>query len=213
MPTADSYARMNTPLAKPKSSLFYKQGAATYTPSSTSSTAVAPIAGTTGGDGGGGGYDGGYGGGGGYSAPAPAAPARRSLASVIDEDFALRQQREENARLEQEYGAETGRLRGETEREQGVRRTDLATDLEDMTLDSSESLASRGLLHSGGFFLNNDKIDAEGARRESSIADMLTNLLSQRGQGLLGVQAQGRNSLNDRIAQITQQYGMGVGGY
>lgn len=160
------------------------------------------------------------GGGGGYSAPsmmtpmvAPAPPPRRPLSAIIDEDFALRQQRDENARLEEEYGAETGRLRGETEREQGLRREELATDLEDMTLDSSESLAARGLLNSGGFFLNQDRIDAEGGRRESSIADMLTNLLSSRGSGLMALQAQGRNALNERIANITRDYGAGIGGY
>jgi hypothetical protein len=215
MPTADSYSRLAQPkvpssLAKPGLS-FTSRSAPTLTAprTSTSSTSVAPLAGDTGG---GGGYTDNYGGGyGGYSAPAP--PPRRTLAQVIDEDFGLRQQRDENARLEAEYGAETERLRGETEREQGVRREELSTDLEDMTLDSSESLAARGLLHSGGLFVNQDKINAEGGRRENSIADMLTNLLSSRGQGLLGVQAQGRNALNDRINQITQQYGMGVGGY
>lgn len=215
MPTADSFSRMSAPsLAKPRSSLIYKAGATSNPPVRTASAAVAPIAGTSGGGGytgGGGGYEGG--GGGGYAAPAPAAPTRRSLASVIDEDFALRQQRDENARLEAEYGAETGRLRGETERDQAVRREDLQTDLQDMSLDSSESLAARGLLNSGGLFVNQDKINAEGGRRENSIADMLTNLLSQRGSGLMNVQAQGRNALNDRISQITQQYGMGVGGY
>lgn len=210
--TKDDRAPSRAPssLAKPKSSLFYKPSAATYTPTRTASVAApapvvnqAPVS-----------YSGG-GGGGGYAAPAPAPalPPRRSLAEVIDSDFGLRQQRDENARLESEFGAETGRLRGETEREQALRRQELSTDLEDMTLDSSESLASRGLLNSGGLFLNQDKINAEGGRRESSIADMLTNLLAQRGQGLLGIQSQGRNALNERINQLTQQYGMGVGGY
>lgn len=198
---------------KPRSSLFYKTPTANTLPKRTASTASAGttrvLNAPTGG-----GYSADDGGGGGYGAPMAApAPPRRSLADIIGEDFGLRQQRAENARLEQEYGAETGRLRGETERDQAVRREDLATDMEDMTLDSSESLASRGLLNSGGLFLNQDRIDAEGTRRESSIADMLSNLLSQRGQGLLGVQAQGRNALNDRINQITTQYGQGIGGY
>lgn len=115
--------------------------------------------------------------------------------------------------MEQEFEAETGRLRGETEREQGVRRQKLQTDLGEMSLDSSEDLASRGLLNSGGLFLNQDKINAEGAQRENGIAELLTNFLSQRGQGLTQLQSQGRNALNERINQITQQYGAGQLGF
>lgn len=220
MPTADSMARLSKPtsyspyVSKPTSSsspIFNRTstpaGVAGATP--IQNAAPAPTGGSYGGGGGGGGY-----------APsmmtpmvAPAPPPRRSLAQVIDEDFALRQARDENARLESEYGAETDRLRGETERDQAVRREELATDMEDMTLDSSESLASRGLLNSGGFFLNQDRIDAEGTRRETSIADMLSNLLSSRGSGLMALQAQGRNALNERISNITRDYGAGIGGY
>jgi len=217
MPSADSYSRMalsRAPLAQ-NTSLFRKTGGtSTITPSypnRTASAGVTPVvnAPSGGGDGGGtGGSTGGYG----IAAPA-AAPARKSLAQVIDEDFALRQQYDENSRLEDEFETETGRLRGETERDQAVRREELQTDLADMSLDSSESLAARGLLNSGGLFVNQDKINAEGGRRESTIADMLTNLLTQRGQGLMQVQAQGRNAINDRISNITRDYGAGISGY
>lgn len=148
---------------------------------------------------------------GGYSAPAaPAPPPRRSLADVIAQDYGLRQQQEESLRREGEFDLETGRLRGETEREQAVRRGDLQEDLGDMSLDSSEDLAGRGLLNSGGLFVNQDRINAEGSKRENSIAEMLTNLLSERGSGRLNLQAQNRNAYNERMNALTQDYSRGL---
>jgi hypothetical protein len=146
---------------------------------------------------------------GGYSAPV-APPPRRSLADVIASDFGLRQQQEENARREGEFDLETGRLRGETEREQTVRRGELQTDLGDMSLDSSEDLAGRGLLNSGGLFLNQDRINAEGSKRENSIAELLTSLLADRGSGRTQLQAQGRNAYNERMNSLTSDYARGA---
>jgi hypothetical protein len=221
-PTADGYERM---LNKPKSwSPYVSKPTSSSSPIFSKSSRPAGTAGMTSisnapapsGGGGGGGGGGGYGGGGGigtFAAPAPPPPPRRSLADVIASDFSLGQLRGEAARRESEFDMETGRLRGETERDQELQRGDLAEDLEQMSLDSSEDLAGRGLLNSGGLFVQQDEINADGERRESAIADLLTRLLTERGQGRTALQAQNRTLLNDRIAKIGDDYQAGVGGY
>jgi hypothetical protein len=165
--------------------------------------AAAPVAGGTGG----GDYSGG--GGGGYGAAAPAPIPRRSLEQVIAEDFARRQIEEENARQEREFDAETSRLRGDVERDQAVRRDELQTDLQDMSVDSAEDLAGRGLLYSGGLLQNQDRINSEGVRREGSIAELLSSFLGDRGSSRLALQQRGRGALNDRYTQLTGDYAAG----
>lgn len=149
---------------------------------------------------------GGYVGGG---APAVAAAPRPSLRDFIDNDFTYRQGLDEfgeNGRRIQEFDSETKRLRGETERDQGVRREQLNQDIGEESLGAAEDLAGRGLLRSGGLFQEQDRINRSGAQRGSAIDDILTDFLSQRQTGRLQQEQANRAALNDRISQITQQY-------
>jgi hypothetical protein len=147
--------------------------------------------------------------GGGYAAPAVAAAPRISLQDYINNDFSYRQGLDEfgeNGRRMQEFDSETKRLRGETERDQAVRREDLTQDIGEESIGAAEDLAGRGLLRSGGLFQEQDRINRSGAQRSSAIDDILTDFLSQRQTGRLTQEQANRAALNDRINQITQQY-------
>lgn len=207
-PTTGKGSGNGSYLAKPRSSVFYKTGANTA-PAPRPRPAPAP---TRSGGGGGSTYSaagGDLGGGGGYAPAAAAAPARVSLRDFIDKDFGYKQAVDEygdNGRRIREFDAETERGRGETERDQAVRREDLEQDMGEESLDAANSLAGRGLLRSGGLFLEQDKINRAGAQRRSAIDDLLANFLSQRGSGRIQQQQQGRSAINERINALTQQY-------
>ncbi len=212
MPTADSAARLRTtrtvrpPLAN--TSLFKKTGGQVAVPRySTASTSRTPVD-----SGGGSPYVGGYGGddtSGGVATAAAAATPRVSLRDFIDQDFGYQQAQAEygdNGRRIRDFDSETTRLRGETERDQEVRRQDLTQDLGEASIESAEDLAGRGILRSGGLFVEQDKINQEGNRRRAAIDDLLTDFLSQRGSGRLQQQQANRQALNEQINQLTQRY-------
>jgi hypothetical protein len=142
-------------------------------------------------------------------APAVAAAPRVSLRDFIDNDFSYRQAQDEfgvGGRREQEFDAETKRLRGETEADQKVRREQLTQDIGDESIDAAEDLAGRGMLRSGGLFQEQDRINRSGAQRSSAIDDILSDFLSTRATGRLAQQQQNRAAINDRIQQLTSQY-------
>jgi hypothetical protein len=214
MPTADSLSRMRTStvprsLVNPgRTSIFSKTPVRTTAPTPAPRTASTgggtPIvsAYSGGGDSGGGGYLGG--------APAVAAPPPRpSLRDFIDNDFGYRQAQDEygdEGRRIREFDAETLRGRGETERDQGVRREALDQDLAGESIDVAEDLAGRGMLRSGGLAVEQGRVNRSGAQRRSAIDDLLTDFISQRGSGRVQQQQANRSALNDRINQLTQQY-------
>lgn len=210
MPTADSYSRLRRPrlsagIANPaQSSVFRKSPRYTMTaPRPAAAGAPAPAGGSPSY----GAYSdegGGYGG-----SPAPAAPPKPSLKDFIDNDFSYRQAMDEygdNGRRIQEFDAETGRLRGDIDRDIKVRREDLDADLQEESLGNANDLAGRGLLRSGGLFQMQEQTNRAGNQRRGAIDDILTDFISSRGSGRVQQQQQNRSALNERIAALTNQY-------
>lgn len=189
MPSADSLERMarrSSPppsLAKPKSSTFYKPGAATYTPSAPA-RAVAPAAPAPSydGGGGGGGYDGG-----GYSATAAAAPAPAAPIPMKDVDWFAQ---------DGIYRADSGRNLADltarlaqvlADRDAGYRQLDQSRGeltrnrSEDLT-DLGNDFAGRGLGASGLFAQTDDRVQADYTRQNSALDESGNQLGQQFGQ-------------------------------
>lgn len=152
---------------------------------------------------------GGYSGGGGYatySAPPPPMPPRMNLTDYIAKDPTYTAEISEGKRRLADFDAESLLGRQRTEAEQAVKLQDLGRFLTESSLGNAESMAGRGLLRSGGTFLNQDKINAEGNVKRNSIQDLLTQFLQERARGRTAQEAANRQAANERISQITQQY-------
>lgn len=154
-----------------------------------------------------GGRAGGGGGGGGGSAGAAGPIANpQSMQDFIRGNHLYGMQEQENNRRMQEFDAESGRGRGEVEADQKVRRFDLAESLGDQSQTNAEDMAGRGMLRSGGTFVNQDKINAFGVKQEAGIADLLSTYQAQRGNGRVQQDAANRQALNERIQALAAQY-------
>lgn len=149
---------------------------------------------------------GGGGGGGGGGGAAPAAPPMMNLDDFIKSNFLYTAEKNEGKRRLEDWDAETMRLQQETEADQKMRRAALGRRLDDAGTANAEDMAGRGLLRSGLTFQNQDRIEEEGVEQENVIAQLLTNLIGQRGHGRLNQEAQNRSALNDRISQLTDQF-------
>lgn len=192
-------------------SLFTKPAASAPQMTSYQSIAEEPV--SSGGGGGGGGYSDGGGGGGASAAVAAPVPQRMSLQDYIANDFTRRQEEEAANRRMTDFDADTMRQRQFVEQDQTMKRNELGRDLGQAGIENAETMAGRGLLRSGGTFLNQDKINQQGVEKEANIADLLTKFISDRGQGRLSQEAANRQAMNERLANITNQYNTGTVGF
>lgn len=144
------------------------------------------------------------GGGGGGNVP-PGNPVM-SLEDFIQNHILKRKADAEASRMLDDFDAETMRLKQETEADQAVRNQDLDMYLADAGRDAAGSLAARGLERSGLLFQAQDRINEEGVRRRSSIADLMTQLVGQRGRGRQEAERSARQMINQRIQQLSEMF-------
>lgn len=169
--------------------------------------AVTPVSPSAGGGGGGDGSFGGGGGGagGGAVGDAFAAPAR-TFDDFIRSNFGYNQLQNEQGRQLSEFDNDTLRQRQLTEADQGLRRSALQQSLSQMGGDWANDSASRGLLRSGLYLQGQDKVDQAGVKGNQDIDQLLSDLLSERGQARVSVQQQQRNALNDMLSKLSQEF-------
>lgn len=140
------------------------------------------------------------------SASAAPAPAPISFDDFVNNDFFYQQQLAENSRLLSDFDAETLRMRQETEARQALQRQYLAERLADMGIESAGDQASRGLLRSGSTFKKQDRINQYGVQQENDIAQMLTDLLSQRTAGRVSQEQANRAAINQVLNQLATRF-------
>lgn len=144
-------------------------------------------------------------GGGGAGVPGGQAPTL-TLEDFIKNHILKRQADAEGGRMLDDFDAETMRLKQETEAEQAVRNQDLDMYLADSGRDAAGSLAARGLERSGLLFQQQDRINEEGVRRRGGIADLMTQLVGERGRGRQETERNAQQLINERIQRLTEMF-------
>jgi hypothetical protein len=154
---------------------------------------------------------GGYGGGGGGGAAA-AGPAVTPMTfdDFIAKDFGYNQTRNEGDRRLQDFDAETARMQQETQSEQAMRRAVLQQTLQELGGDTANDAANRGILRSGLYMQNQDRVDQAGVRGNQDIESILTQLIGQRAGGRVQQEQGNRSALNDVLSQLSQQFNSGL---
>lgn len=141
--------------------------------------------------------------GGGRAAPQP---APITFDDFVKNDFFYNQRLAENERLLSDFDAETLRMQQETEARQQLQRQYLAERLADMGIASAGDQAARGMLRSGSTFQKQDRINQYGAKEENTIAQLLTDLLSERTSGRVAQEQANRAAINQVLQQLASRF-------
>lgn len=149
--------------------------------------------------------------GGGGGAPAPVTPAPAlSFDDYVAKDFGYNTAQNEGKRRLQEFDAATLLQRQQTEAEQAMRRATLQQVLQEMGGDIANDFANRGLLRSGLYMQGQGAVDRASVQGNQGIEQMLSDLIAQRGQGRVDLEAQNRATLNDVLNQLSSQFNSGL---
>lgn len=140
------------------------------------------------------------------TAVAPQANPTPTLEDYIRNNFLYTQRMNENERTLQDFDAGTLKGRQDTEADQGKRRINLRTQLDDAGEENAGDFASRGLLRSGLLFQAQDRIDAAGAEQGNLIDQLMSDFIAQREQQRLAREQENRRAQDKVVGDLTQQY-------